>query len=211
MAASESTPTREEEEGEQLEEDRFVSSHHPSAPPDELFDISTTVDPSYVISLIRKLLPVEPKNVDNTEIRGSNCNNEVVNSSNDSCKSMDIVDDPTESEFRGEGDEDSHKEEIARLSAGEEVWEECGCVLWDLAANQTHAELMVQNFVLEVLLANLMVTQSVRVTEICLGIMGNLACHEVPLKHIVSSNGLIAVIVDQLFLDDTQCLCEAFR
>ncbi|XP_052489414.1 uncharacterized protein LOC105792305 isoform X2 [Gossypium raimondii] len=189
MAASESTPTREEEEGEQLEEDRFVSSHHPSAPPDELFDISTTVDPSYVISLIRKLLPVEPKNVDNTEIRGSNCNNEVVNSSNDSCKSMDIVDDPTESEFRGEGDEDSHKEEIARLSAGEEVWEECGCVLWDLAANQTHAELM----------------------EICLGIMGNLACHEVPLKHIVSSNGLIAVIVDQLFLDDTQCLCEAFR
>ncbi|KAG4138058.1 hypothetical protein ERO13_D07G110400v2 [Gossypium hirsutum] len=212
MAASESTPTREEEEeGEQLEEDRFVSSHHPSAPPDELFDISTTVDPSYVISLIRKLLPVEPKNVDNTEIRGSNCNNEVVNSSNDSCKSMDIVDDPTKSDFRGESDEDSHKEENAHLSAGEEVWEECGCVLWDLAANQTHAELMVQNFVLEVLLANLMVTQSVRVTEICLGIMGNLACHEVPLKHIVSSNGLIAVIVDQLFLDDTQCLCEAFR
>ncbi|MBA0757624.1 hypothetical protein Gotri_020709 [Gossypium trilobum] len=212
MAASESTPTREEEEeGEQLEEDRFVSSHHPSAPPDELFDISTTVDPSYVISLIRKLLPVEPKNVDDTEIRGSNCNNEVVNSSNDSCKSMDIVDDPTKSDFRGEGDEDSHKEENARLSAGEEVWEECGCVLWDLAANQTHAELMVQNFVLEVLLANLMVTQSVRVTEICLGIMGNLACHEVPLKHIVSSDGLIAVIVDQLFLDDTQCLCEAFR
>lgn len=41
--------------------------------------------------------------------------------------------------------------------------------------------------------------------------MGNLACHEVPLKHIVSSIGLIAVIVDQLFLDDTQCLCEAFR
>ncbi|KHG22654.1 Protein SAAL1 [Gossypium arboreum] len=189
MAASESTPTREEEEGEQLEEDRFVSSHHPSAPPDELFDISTTVDPSYVISLIRKLLPVEPKNVDNTEIRGSNCNNEVVNSSNDSCKSMGIVDDPTKSDFRGEGDEDSHKEENACLSAGEEVWEECGCVLWDLAANQTHAELM----------------------EICLGIMGNLACHEVPLKHIVSSNGLIAVIVDQLFLDDTQCLCEAFR
>ncbi|PPD85401.1 hypothetical protein GOBAR_DD17668 [Gossypium barbadense] len=124
---------------------------------------------------------------------------------------MDIVDDPTKSDFRGESDEDSHKEENAHLSTGEEVWEECGCVLWDLAANQTHAELMVQNFVLEVLLANLMVTQSVRVTEVCLGIMGNLACHEVPLKHIVSSNGLIAVIVDQLFLDDTQCLCEAFR
>lgn len=36
MAASESAPTREEEEGEQLEEDRFAPSHHPSAPPDEV-------------------------------------------------------------------------------------------------------------------------------------------------------------------------------
>ncbi|KAK8700590.1 hypothetical protein V6N13_018983 [Hibiscus sabdariffa] len=31
------------------------------------------------------------------------------------------------------------------------------------------------------------------------------------MKHIVSTNGLIAVIVDQLFLDDTQSLCEVFR
>lgn len=56
---------------------------------------------------------------------------------------MDIVDDPAEPDFRGEGDEDLHKEENARLLAGDEVWEEFGCVLWDLAANQTHAELMV--------------------------------------------------------------------
>ncbi|XWS73983.1 hypothetical protein CRYUN_Cryun02cG0176400 [Craigia yunnanensis] len=213
MAASASAATREEEgEQQQLEEDRFVPSHHPSAPPDELFEISTTVDPSYVISLIRKLLPVDAKNGDNTEIRGSNCNDEVVSSSNDNCKSMEIVDHFSKSDFHGEDEEDScHGGENARVSAGEEVWEECGCVLWDLAANQTHAELMVQNLVLEVLLANLTVTQSVRVTEICLGIMGNLACHEVPMKHIISTNGLIAVIVDKLFLDDTQCLCEAFR
>ncbi|KAL4304302.1 hypothetical protein GQ457_10G008420 [Hibiscus cannabinus] len=196
---------------DQLEQDCFVPSHHPSAPSHELFDISTTVDPSYVISLIRKLLPVAQKSGGNTEILGSNCIDEVVNSSNDSCKGMEIVDDSTESVFRVEGDGDLREGESAGVSAGEEVWEECGCVLWDLAANQTHAELMVQNFVLDVLLANLMVTQSVRVTEICLGILGNLACHEVPMKHIVSTDGLIAVIVDQLFLDDTQCLCEVFR
>ena len=47
--------------------------------------------------------------------------------------------------------------------------------------------------------------------EICLGIMGNLACHEVLMKRMVSTNGLIAVIVAQLFLDDTRCLCLAFR
>lgn len=29
------------------------------------------------------------------------------------------------------------------VSAGEEVWEEHGCVLWDLSASRTHAELMV--------------------------------------------------------------------
>ncbi|OMO58265.1 Armadillo-like helical [Corchorus capsularis] len=213
MAPSAPAPTmeEEEEEEEQFGEDRFVPSHHPSAPPDELFDISTTVDPSYVISLIRKLLPTDAKNGDNVEFQGSHCN-EVESSSNDKCKSMEIVDDFSKSDFHGEDEEDSSRGGgNARLLAGEEVWEECGCVLWDLAANQTHAELMVQNLVLEVLLANLMVTQSVRVTEICLGIMGNLACHEVPMKHIVSTNGLIPAIVDQLFLDDTQCLCEAFR
>uniref|UniRef100_A0A6N2L6T0 Armadillo repeat-containing domain-containing protein n=1 Tax=Salix viminalis TaxID=40686 RepID=A0A6N2L6T0_SALVM len=70
---------------------------------------------------------------------------------------------------------------------------------------------MVQNLVLEVLMANLMVSQSARVTEICLGIIGNLACHEAPMKHIVSANGLISTIVDQLFSDDTQCLAEACR
>ncbi|XVE79334.1 hypothetical protein DITRI_Ditri14bG0050100 [Diplodiscus trichospermus] len=207
MAASALTPTEEEEEQGQLEEDSFVTSHHPSAPADELFDISTTVDPSYVISLIRKLLPVDAKNGDNTDIRSSNCNDEVGSLSNDNCKSMEIVNDGSVSDFQGEDEEDSR----AHVSAGEEVWEECGCVLWDLAANQTHAELMVQNLVLEVLLANLMVSHSVRVTEICLGIMGNLACHEVAMKQMISTNGLIAVVVDQLFLDDTQCLCEAFR
>ncbi|XVF69061.1 hypothetical protein PTKIN_Ptkin11bG0050800 [Pterospermum kingtungense] len=214
MAVPALTPTREqeeEEEQEQFEEDRFVASHHPSAPPDELFDISTTVDPSYVISLIRKLLPVDAKNGDNSEICGTKCNDEV-GSSKDDCKSMETVDDFSKSDLQGGDEEDSHGgEENNRASAGEEVWEECGCVLWDLAANQTHAELMVQNLVLEVLLANLMIGQSVRVTEICLGIMGNLACHEVPMKRMVSTDGLIPVIVDLLFLDDTQCLCEAFR
>ena len=45
--------------------------------------------------------------------------------------------------------------------------------------------------------------------EISLGIIGNLACHEDLLKHIVSTNGLIEIVVDQLFSEDSQCLCEA--
>jgi hypothetical protein len=33
--------------------------------------------------------------------------------------------------------------ERSGVSVCEDVWEECGCVLWDLAASKTHAELMV--------------------------------------------------------------------
>ena len=109
-----------------------------------MFDISTTVDPSYVISLIRKLLPTDTKNGGDSEIRGSNCKNEVESLSNDKCNGMEIADNFSKSDFQGEDEEDSRRGGgNTRLSAEEEVWEECGCVLWDLAANQTHAELMV--------------------------------------------------------------------
>ncbi|GKE22776.1 putative ARM repeat superfamily protein, partial [Tanacetum coccineum] len=47
--------------------------------------------------------------------------------------------------------------------------------------------------------------------EIALGIIGNLACHEVSRKQIASVKGLVELIVDQLFVDDTPCLCEEFR
>ncbi|KZV20596.1 ARM repeat superfamily protein isoform 1 [Dorcoceras hygrometricum] len=70
---------------------------------------------------------------------------------------------------------------------------------------------MAQNLVIDVLLANLMVSKSPRITEISLGIIGNLACHEILREQISSSNGLVKVIVDQLFSDDVPSLCEAFR
>ncbi|KAH7561157.1 hypothetical protein JRO89_XS10G0181200 [Xanthoceras sorbifolium] len=195
----------------------------------QLFDISTTVDPSYIISLIRKLLPAHLKNghnglgdcdatreewkIDNMEESATSLSKDRVSSSlNHDSEAMDIVDGFDKSSCQGGEGEDSYsKLEKPGVSAGEEAWEEYGCILWDLAASRDHAELMVQNLVLDVLLANLTVSQSVRVMEISLGIIGNLACHEVLMKHIVSTNGLIGTIVDQLFLDDTQCLIEACR
>ncbi|XP_027773633.1 protein saal1 isoform X2 [Solanum pennellii] len=97
------------------------------------------------------------------------------------------------------------------VAVGEEAWEEFGCILWDLAASKTHAEFMVENFALEVLLATLMVSKSARITEINLGIIGNLACHDVSRKKITTTDGLIGAVLQQLFLDDTACLCEACR
>ncbi|GER39713.1 ARM repeat superfamily protein [Striga asiatica] len=149
---------------------------HPSAPPHESFDVSTTVDPSYVISLIRKLVPKTGTPASEREAEAEN-----------------------------------YGDQTKCVSALERTWEECGCVLWDLAATGDHAQFMVQNLILDVLLANLVVPQSSRITEISLGIIGNLACHEISCKQIALTNGLVQVIVEQLLLDDVPCLCEACR
>ncbi|XP_057457120.1 uncharacterized protein LOC130748051 [Lotus japonicus] len=204
-------PAIEEEE----EEEHSGPTHHPSAPSHEFFDLSTTVDPSYIISLIRKLLPSDSASEEgDAPPSASAANGEHIESSMKKSENMDV---DVSSEFsdrrrecQGRGD-DGFGVRNSGVSVGEDPWEECGCVLWDLAASRTHAELMVENLILEVLLANLGVCNSMRVTEISIGIIGNLACHEVPMKHIVSTKGLIDTIVDKLFLDDPQGLCETCR
>ncbi|KAL1213380.1 hypothetical protein V5N11_025922 [Cardamine amara subsp. amara] len=214
-------------EEEDSAEDREVKesnfpSHHPLPPPDELFDISTTVDPSYIISLIRKLLPVD-LGTDERHNHRMNANNvvqgvvarpgnEIFDTSNGDLESMDIEGNNNESTSE-ERDTVSSCRKAGKLSESsvEEPWEDHGCVLWDLAASRTHAELMVQNLILEVLHANLMVSESARIREISLGIIGNLSCHEGLLKYIESTAGLVNILVGQLFLDDTQCLSEVCR
>lgn len=196
-------------------------AHHPPAPLDESFDVSTTIDPSYIISLIRALLPpnvsgvdacdggTEGLKTDRLEERASSPYGNGTSSPPPFIKTA--CNDSGELRCLG-GDRGSclkHEESIALV--GEQAWEECGCILWDLAASKEHAVFMVQNLLLEVLLENLMVSQSVRIKEISLGIIGNLACHEVPMKHIISAKGLLEMILDQLFVDDPPCLCEAFR
>ncbi|CAN6309817.1 unnamed protein product [Urochloa humidicola] len=172
----------EQEEYDGIEEDE-APSHLPFAPSSELLDDTTTVDPSYTISLIRQLLP-----------QGSNVEKEF------SAKQG-------APEVKGVN---SGNGEPAQLES-KDPWEECGCILWDLAASKPQAELMMDNLVLEVLLGNLQVTESPRVKEICIGIMGNLACHESLVNAISMRNGLTATVVDQLFLDDSACLSETFR
>ncbi|KAJ4769457.1 ARM repeat superfamily protein [Rhynchospora pubera] len=167
------TEEEEEEEAETKaeEEESEPPSHLPFAPPSastsELIDDSTTVDPSYVISLIRQLLP-------------SDLDKEKTSAS----------------------EEKTEKEE---------PWEESGCILWDLAAAKIQAKVMVDNFILDVLLANLHASKSPRIKEICLGIVGNLACHESLSCKLSSQEGLIETVVQQLFLDDSSCLTEALR
>nr|VDD20383.1 unnamed protein product [Brassica oleracea] len=189
-------------------------SHHPPPPPGELFDLDTTVDPSYVISLIRKLLPIDSGSEEcdqSTELRHMNANNAVQARSGDGFVDAASKGDPESMDIGGNRKDSTSEEKDKASSSVEEAWEEHGCVLWDLAANETHAELMVQNLILQVLHANLLVSTSDRIREISLGIIGNLACHEGLLKHIESTSGLVNTLVGQLFLDDTQCLTEVCR
>ncbi|KAL0369582.1 UNVERIFIED_CONTAM: hypothetical protein Sangu_0276300 [Sesamum angustifolium] len=148
-------------------------AHHPSAPPHESFDISTTVDPSYVIALIRKLVPSDIKDGVHAVRSDLIC--------------------------------EQHKAEGRKRMQWIYVKMEEKLKQWNLLKT------MVENLILEVLLANLVVSQSSRITEISLGIIGNLACHEMSRKKIASTNGLVGVIVEQLLLDDVPCLCESCR
>ncbi|KAM5584360.1 hypothetical protein ABKV19_003964 [Rosa sericea] len=114
--------------------------------------------------------PVQGLNIDEIE-KSALTSSGVPPPSTDTSESMEINDDFNENdthEGESEAEQPGHS-----VPVGEEAWEEYGCILWDLSASKTHAELMVQNLVLEVLLANLMVSQSVRTTEIGLGIIGN--------------------------------------
>lgn len=149
----------------------------------QLFDISTTVDPSYIISLIRKLLPTDASNngnshgfdacigqVANTDhVEGSAASvsgQEVLSSSDHKSEGMDIVEDcGKHARLEGEDEESCHRFDRPSVSAGEEAWEECGCILWDLAASKANAELMVIKFPLllfnlDVLLFILILIQS---------------------------------------------------
>ncbi|KAH6773085.1 hypothetical protein C2S52_004061 [Perilla frutescens var. hirtella] len=186
--------------------------HHPSAPPHESFDVSTTVDPAYVISLIRKLLPSDAKYGERAN--GNGLIREESRAAGITQDAANLPENGGESATMQSSDNGQEKQNGCQSggeSAGEQAWEECGCILWDLAASEDHAQFMVQNLILEVLLASLTVSRSSRMTEISLGIIGNIACQEDSRKHIASVNCLVGVIVEQLFQDDVSCLCEACR
>uniref|UniRef100_A0A0E0GRY4 Uncharacterized protein n=1 Tax=Oryza nivara TaxID=4536 RepID=A0A0E0GRY4_ORYNI len=180
-----SSPCEEQEEGDDDDEEEEAPTHLPFAPSSEseLPDDKSTVDPSFTISLIRKLVPQGP----------------------DVDKELSVKQGRTE-----EKDASSDVGE-PKQPHDKDLWDNEGCKLWDLSVIEPQAELMVNNLVLEVLLANLHVRQFLRAKEICIGIIGNLACHKSLANAITSHNGLIATVVDQLFLDDPGCLTETFR
>jgi len=84
----------------------------------QLCDTSTTVDPSYIIHLIRQLLPKEVEKQDNG-------------------------DSATHQEFQQQETNGVPADGHTKLSEINDPWEDSGCILWDLSASKTHAEFMV--------------------------------------------------------------------
>lgn len=142
----------------------------------QFFDISTTVDPSYVISLIRKLLPANASNNHNSHgdvfyahVQGLDTDHtdktaptlsgdRLLHVSNDGSESMEIADDFHKSaseEGQNNSSYDGAEQCGHSVPVEEEAWEEYGCILWDLAASKTHAELMVRGIFFSLLLISL--------------------------------------------------------
>ncbi|XP_031493248.1 uncharacterized protein LOC116259520 isoform X2 [Nymphaea colorata] len=251
MAPSKSEEEEEEYVGDGGEE-ASTPFHLPYASPSEIVDSTSTIDPSYIIHLIRQLLPCSSQCDENSK-RSSTVENSVEEShSHPTCNTTSVSglsdsdytsesfnhknelsfqpasnehieneiyrpgrgdgapDDVTMSEFeQDEGHLDCARDSIAWPKG--DLWEESACMLWDLSTDKSHAELMVQNFLLDVILGNLSVSTSVRKTEICLGILANLACHGVPRNVMLSKKGLTDAVTEQLFTIDSPCLYEAFR
>lgn len=116
----------------------------------QLSGASTTVDPSYIISLIRKLLPcnVRPE-ISSESIHYEDTSVEESGVSHSESCTKDIY-------LSTWGDEMISKiEQLGKICdtngvskhpgplVEEDVWEDCGCIIWDLAANREHAKFMV--------------------------------------------------------------------
>ncbi|GLJ12011.1 hypothetical protein SUGI_0181970 [Cryptomeria japonica] len=255
--------------GEHKDADTAFNSCSPN-PNSQNFETSSLVDPSYIIYLIRQLLPngagmkheaQQDRNDINSEkdsnslervhdkyYLDANGNTEITDTDSavpSSCNHQDNVskENSTGREINQRKTQvvdvfdamqavDNHlvsderknidcKLEVAEAlederediepKVQEDPQEEAGCVLWDLAANPSHAEFMVENHVLDVLVAMLRISVPDRMREICLGIMGNLACHAVPERAMVTTNGLVQIVVQQLFLNDSPSLSEICR
>lgn len=89
--------------------------------------MQTTVDPSYIISLIRKLLP---RNNSNANL----------------LQPQTVRDLETSNEGHTVSPTSGGPNNNAISSVDEAAWEESGCILWDLAVNNDHVVFMVCGF-----------------------------------------------------------------
>lgn len=100
-----------------------------------------------MISLIRKLLPSDAKGSEH-DIESGLIHEELKTEGKNEDTTKPIENGEAEatvaSENCGELDgQESKNDQNEGESAREQTWEECGCILWDLAASEDHAQFLV--------------------------------------------------------------------
>ncbi|XP_038054190.1 protein SAAL1-like [Patiria miniata] len=85
------------------------------------------------------------------------------------------------------------------------------CKLWDMTANQDVAKFLHEWKSLDILTSVIEQTTAPRVTEICMGILANMACSKDIAGHISSNQKIRSLTLDFLGSSDTQTLIQTTR
>lgn len=85
------------------------------------------------------------------------------------------------------------------------------CILWDMTAEQDIAMYLYENDYLKIVQISLETSTVPRLTEILLGIIGNICCQTCILESIGNNKPLVKIIWSNLLSDDTESLHQIFR
>eukprot|EP00958_Prasinococcus_capsulatus_P011364 scaffold1127_cov361-Prasinococcus_capsulatus_cf.AAC.16 len=166
-------------------------------------DPTTLLDPSTIISFLRRLLPSEGSTATDIADRKEGSG---VSHGGQSAKDANTEGGGDEEE---EGSNPSHSELKER--------EEVGCILWDLSTCLEHAEFLVENFAVKVIGSVLakyaMQPEASRLTEVTVGVLANIACHrKLSQAPSLGDEELIPLVLSVLCRStDAACLTEFCR
>ena len=104
----------------------------------QLSGVSSTVDPGYIISLIRKLLPGNVESGISSRKDIAFGGESRISPHESSAEEMIF-----KIERLGRNGNNDGVSRHLEASVDEGAWEDCGCIIWDLSANRDHAEFMV--------------------------------------------------------------------
>ncbi|XP_012279750.1 protein saal1 [Orussus abietinus] len=85
------------------------------------------------------------------------------------------------------------------------------CSLWDMTAQEDVVTFLLDNNFLDIAEHVLRSSKNNRLTEIILGIIGNMCCQPVVLRDVGNRKNLVVAILDLLTSDDTETLIQVLR
>ncbi|XP_058789457.1 uncharacterized protein LOC131663217 isoform X2 [Phymastichus coffea] len=85
------------------------------------------------------------------------------------------------------------------------------CILWDITSEKDIIEFLIENDFLRMAEFTLKISEEPRLTEIIVGIIGNLCCEKKSLDKLVQREELVSIILSLLSSDDKETLIQVLR